>query len=177
MIKLARPCLLLSAVLLLTPWLTSYAYGAGDGRAGDEAVHVAAAEPMKAPSVTLFGKAISSITPGDLFYIDATASPHDITVNLYLTNTDELIHYLRYLILKIGIYFENSDGLWQPASLPDGNPLPDTFITLRNSPVSFTLDGDTKYKISIDAGSGYCLAANNNGDNPSPQFYLTVEPS
>ena len=173
MSKPIRFILLLAAILLLTTCLTSYAYG--DGRAGDGTIRVAAAAPVKAPSATLFGRAISGVTPGDLFYIDAAGNANDIAVTLYLTNANELIHYLRYLILEVGIYFESSDGQWQKVSLPDGNPASLTFITLRNGLVSFTLAGYVKYKVTIDAGSFYCLPVNANGDNPSPQFYLTVE--
>ena len=176
MLKLFRSILFFSAILLITPWLASYAYGTGNGVSGHGTVHIEAAEPSRAPTATLFGRAISGITPGDLFYIDATDNPHDITVSLYLTNAHELIPYLRYLILKVGIYFEGGDGQWRPASLPNGNPIPDTFITLRNSPVSLMLAGYTKYKVTIDSGSFYCLTANTNGGNLSPHFYLTVEP-
>ena len=176
MAKLIRLILLLSAVLLLTPWLASYAYGVSNGVSGHETVHIEVAESSTAPSATLFGRAIGGVTPGDLFYIDATTNTRDIAVNLYLTNAHELTPYMRYLTLEVGIYFESSDGLWQKASLWNGNPVPDTFITLRNSPVSFTLSGCTKYKVTINSGSFYCLTANTSGGNLSPKFYLTVEP-
>ena len=175
MAKLIRLILLLSAVLLLTPWLASYAYGVSNGVSGHETVHIEVAESSTAPSATLFGRAIGGVTPGDLFYIDATANAPDITVNLYLTNVHELTPCLRYLILGVGIYFESSDGRWRKASLWNGKPVPDTFVTLRNSPVTLILAGYTKYKITVDSGSFYCMTANTNGDNLSPQFYLTVE--
>lgn len=176
MLKIVRLILFFSAVLLITPWLTSYAYGSGNGSSGHGTVHIGAAEPSRAPGMTLFGRAIGGVTPGDLFYIDATDNPHDITVSLYLTNAHELTPYLRYLILEVGIYFKDSDGQWRQASLRNGNPVPDTFITLRNSPVSLILAGYTRYKVTIDSGSFYCLNANTNGGNLSPNFYLTVEP-
>jgi len=174
-LKLTRFILLLSAILLLNPWLASYAYGVSDGVPGHEAVYVEAAESSAAPSATFFGKAIGSVTPGDLFYLDATGKAHDITVTLCLTNAHELTPCLRYLILEVGVYFESSDGLWRKASLWNGNPVPDTFITLRNSPVSLILAGYTKYKVTVDAGSFYCLTANTKGNFVSPRFYLTVE--
>jgi len=174
-LKLNRSILFLPAILLLTPWLASYAYGAGDDTPIHETVHVEAAEPSASPSATFFGKAIGGITPGDLFYIDAPDNAHDITVTLYLTNAHELTHYLRYLILKVGIYFENSDGRWQKASSWNGKLFPDTYITLRNSPVNLTLAGYAKYKITIDAGSFYCITANTRENAALPQFYLTVE--
>ena len=175
MLKLKRSILLLPAILLLTPWLASYAYGVGDDTPIHETVRVEAAEPSTSPSATFFGKAIGGITPGDLFYIDAPDNSHDITVTLYLTNAHELTHYLRYLILKVGIYSESSDGSWQMASSWNGKLLPDTYITLRNSPVSLTLAGYAKYKVTIDAGSFYCTAANSGENAALPQFYLTVE--
>jgi hypothetical protein len=174
-LKTVRFTLLFSAILLITPWLASYAYGTGNGSSGHETIHVEAAEPSKAPRATVFGKAIGGVTPGDLFYIDATDNSHDITASLYLTNAHELTPYLRYLILEVGIYFEDSDGQWRQASLPNGNPVPDTFITLRNSPVNLILAGYTRYKVTIDSGSFYCLTANTNGGSLSPHFYLTAE--
>jgi hypothetical protein len=174
--KLVRFTLFFSAILLITPWLASYAYGTGNGVSGHETVHVEAAEPSKAPRATLFGRAIGSVTPGDLFYIDAAGNPRDITVRLYLTNAHELTPYLRYLILEVGIYSECSDGHWRQASFQKGNPVTDTFITLRNSPITLILAGYTRYKVTIDSGSFYCLTTNTNGGNVSPHFYLTAEP-
>ncbi len=174
--KLIRFILLISAALLLTLWLTSYAYGVSNGIAGYKTVHIEAAEPSMAPRATVFGRAIGGVSPGDLFYIDATGNSHDMTVSLYLTNAHELTPYLRYLILEVGVYFEGSDGQWRKALLPNGNPVPDTFITLRNSPVNLILAGYTKYKVTVDSGSFYCPNANTNGGSLSPQFYLTAEP-
>jgi len=176
LLKLVRFILFFSAILLITPWLASYAYGTGNGVSEHGTVHIEAAEPSKAPRATVFGRAIGGVTPGDLFYIDATDNSHDITVSLYLTNAHELTPYLRYLILEVGIYFEDSAGRWRQTSLRNGNPVPDTFITLRNSPVSLILAGYTRYKVTIASGSFYCLTANTNGGNLSPHFYLTVEP-
>ena len=173
MLKLSRFFWLFCAVFLLTLWLTSSAYGISDGMSGDKTVHVEAAEPPKAPSATFYGRAIGDVAPGDLFYIDNSDNAQDIAVKLYITNAHELTHYLRYLILEVGIYFEGSDGRWQKASSWKSQPVPDTFITLRNSPVSFILPGYTKYKVSVDDGSFYCLTTSG-GISPQ-QFYLTVE--
>jgi hypothetical protein len=159
----------------MTPWLTSYAYGTSNG-AGDKTIHIEAAEPSAAPRATAFGRAIGGVTPGDLFYIDATDNARDMSVSLYLTNAHELAPYLRYLILEVGVYFEDSDGQWRKASWRNGNPVPATFITLRNSPVSLILTGYTRYKVTVDSGCFYCLTANTNGGNLSPRFYLTAEP-
>jgi len=176
LLRIIRLILLISALLLLTPWLTSYAYGTSNG-AGNKTVHIEAAEPSAAPSATVFGKAIGGVTPGDLFYIDATDNARDMSVSLYLTNAQELTPYLRYLILEVGIYFEGSDGQWRKPSLRNGEPVPNTYITLRNSPVSLILTGYKKYKVTVDSGSFHCLTSPANSNNLSPQFYLTVEPA
>ncbi|MFC1941624.1 hypothetical protein ACFLWU_00190 [Chloroflexota bacterium] len=175
LLKLVRRILLISIIVIFTPWLASSVYGINDGLPVDKAVQVEAAEPLKAPSATFLGKTIGSVTPGDLFYIDANYNAHDITVNLYITNANELTPYLRYLILKVGIYSENPDGQWQKVSSWNNQPLPDTFITLRNSPASFILPGNTKYKITVDTGSFYCHTARANGGIFPPEFYLTAE--
>ena len=61
------------------------------------------------------------------------------------------------------------------ASGYDGGPVPETFITLRNGYVSFSLYGYTRYKITIDGGSFYCMTAAADGGTLSPKFYLTVD--
>jgi hypothetical protein len=175
LLRFIRLILLASALLLFTPWLTSYAYGTSQG-AGNKPVHVEAAEPSVAPSATVFGKAIGGVTPGDLFYIDATDNARDISVSLYITNSPELTPYFRYLILEVGIYFEDSDGQWRRALLQNGEPVPNTYITLRNSPLSLVLTGYTRYKVAVDSGSFYCLTSHINGGKLSPQFYLVAEP-
>ena len=176
MLKIIRLTLLLSAAFFLTPWLASYAYGTGYENDGYKAIHIEASDRSATPCAKILGGATGSIAPGDLFYIDATDSSHDMTASLYLTNAHKLTPYLRYLILEVGIYFENSDSQWKKLSLLDGNQVPDTFITLQNSPVNFILPGCTRYKVTIDSGSYYCLPANTNGNSLSPSLYLTVEP-
>jgi len=115
------------------------------------------------------------VTPGDLFYINAAADTRDITVNLYLTNANELSPCLRYLIMKVGMYCESSDGQWIKVPPRNSKYTSDTFITLRNSPVSFTLSGGIRYKVTIDSGSFYCLSTSTNKGTLSPQFYITAE--
>jgi hypothetical protein len=173
--RIIRIILLTSALLLLTPWLTSYAHGTSNS-AGNKTVHIEAAEPSAAPSAAAFGKAIGGVTAGDLFYIDATDNARDMSASLYLTNAHELTPCLRYLIFEVGIYFEGSDGQWRKLSSRNGEPLPNTYITLRNSPVSLILTGHNKYKVTVDSGSFYCLTHPTNINNVSPQFYLSVEP-
>ena len=170
--KLILPLL---AILLLTPWPVAYAYDVSDGKVGHETVMVQAAEPSAAPSWNAFGGAIGGVTtPGDLFYIDATNSPADIVVTLYLTNTQELARCYRYLILKVGIYVQSGEGQWEKA-LGDRGPIgPEIYITLLNGQVNCTLPGCAKYKVTIDNGCFYCLGTSADGGSISPQFYLTA---
>ncbi len=166
----------LLAILLLAPWPVAFAHDVSDGVIGQETARIEVAEASAAPTWTAFRRAIGGVTtPGDLFYIDATSNTVDIKVTLYLTNTQELSHYYRYLILKVGVYAESNAGQWEKASMGDSEPIPDTFITLCDARVSFTLPGYAKYKITIDSGSFYCTNTNGGRDSLSPQFYLTVD--
>lgn len=161
-------------LLLAVSWLTSIAYGQTNGEAEQTGIQVEAAPPEKAPTASFFGNAIGGVTGGDLFYINATNYQPDMSVDLYITNADELVHYLRYLILKVAVYKEDTDGQWQQIISQDGTVLPDTYITMKNSPVSFILPGLAHYKITIESGSYHCFPLNSSGGNFSPQFYIDV---
>ena len=91
------------------------------------------------------------------------------------TNTSELIYNYRYLTLKVGVYVENNSGEWEKAAQWNGEPVPDTFITLRNGQGSFALSGYANYKVTIDSGSFNCITANADGGSVSPQFFLEVD--
>jgi len=156
-------------LLLLAPWPVAYAHSYDANAMGEQdAVQIEVAEASAQPSWSAFGKAIGGITSGDLFYIDATDNPADIQVTLYITNARELIGCYRYLILEVGVYAESDTGEWEKAST-------DTFITLRNGYVRFTLPGLAEYKVTIDDGSFYCTTSNTDGGSLSPQFYLEVD--
>jgi len=172
--KLKRLFFPFLAILLLTPWPVAYAHDAGSAATGQELAQIEIAESAVAPTWTAFGRAIGGVTPGDLFYIDASGIAADITITLYLTNAGELIHLYRYLIMEVGVYAKSSGG-WEKATLWNGKPVPDTYITLRNGQVNFLLPGYAKYKISLDSGSFYCFGSNADGEMFSPQFYLTME--
>lgn len=165
----------LLATLLLLPWPIAYAYDAGDALAGQDGVPVEVVEVSAQATWTAFGKAIGGVTPGDLFYIDATDNPAPIVVTLYITNAQELKHCYRYLILKVGVYAGSNTGEWEKASTGNGESIPETFITLRNGQVSFTLPGLAKYKVTIDSGSFYCATTSSDSGSLSPQFYLEVD--
>ena len=108
--KIIRFTLVLSALLFVGPWLTSLAYGDVDGDSVPSGVRVEAAETSATPQAKIFGHTIGSVTSGDLFYIDAIESPQNILTSLYITNAHELTPFLRYLILKVTVYYEDENG-------------------------------------------------------------------
>ena len=163
----------LIAVLLLAPW--PVAYGFENAEAGQETIQVTVAEASAKPTMAVFGKAIGGVEAGELFYIDATDNPTDIQVTLHITNTKELSHNYRYMTLKVEVYVENNSGEWEKPTAGNGEPTPDTFITMRNGQVNYTLSGHANYKVTIDSGSFNCITTNADGGSVSPQFYLEVE--
>jgi len=166
---------ILLAVLLLTPWPVAYAYNTGDSVAVQEAVRIEAAELSAAPSFNVFGRAIGGVSaPGDLFYVDAANSPADVSFILCLTNTQELVRCYRYMILKVGVYAQTDTNQWEKVSLSTTEPVSDTYVTLLNGQVSFSLRGGAKYKVTVDSGCFYCTAVDADGGSLSPQFYLTL---
>ena len=162
----------LIVLLLLAPWPVAYAHDVSDGVIGEETVRIEVAEASAQPTWNAFGKAIGGVTPGDLFYLDATDNPADIQVTLYITNANELIGCYRNLILEVGILAESDTGEWEQASMGNGELVSETFITMRNGQVRFILPGLTEYKVTIDGGSFYCTTANTDSGSLSPQFYL-----
>jgi len=173
--KLLKRIFPLIAVLLLAPWPVAYGHDVSGAETNQETVRIEVAEASAKPTMAVFGRYIGGVEAGDLFYIDATDNPADIQVIMHITNTSELIHNYRYLTLKIGIYVENSAGEWEKPTAGNGEPIPDTFITLRNGQVSFTLAGYAKYKVTIDSGSFYCITTNTDGGSLSPNFYLEMD--
>lgn len=174
--KTLRFFLTILMLLLAVSWVTSVAYGQTNGDAKQTDIHIEPAPPEVSPKADIFGNAIGGVTAGDLFYIDAAGSPLDISLDLYITNPDELIHYLRYLILKVAVYTEVTDGQWQQITSQNGAALSDTYITLQNNPVNFTLPGLARYKITIESGSYHSFPFRSNNGDISPAFYLTVNP-
>ena len=161
---------LLLALLFLAPWPIAYAYD--NDLASTEQVRVTPAE--NPPRATAWGKAVGSVTPGDLFYLDAGETQSDIRVTLYLTNTSDLTHSYRYLHLKVGVYVKNGSE-WGKAREGNGKTVPETYLSLTHPEASFALPGSTQYRVSIDGGSFYCLSAGFGSDSLSPKFYLTVD--
>lgn len=168
----------LLAVLLLAPWPIAYAHESASANPQGDGIEIEAAAHSAQPSWNTFSKTIGGVdTPGDLFYVDADENSSDIQVTLYVTNTRELSHCYKYLILKVGVYVEGDNDEWTAASSWDGTSLPTTFVTMGNGEVSFTLAGGAKYKISIDRGCFYCFRSQADGGSVSPQFYLTADPA
>lgn len=150
------------AALLLAPWPVAYAQNAGGYLPEPGTVQITPAGDTQKPAWSAFGRAIGSVTAGDLFYIDPGDRAADMVVTLYLTNADELAYRYRHLILRAVVYVKNTSGAWEKAAAPDGGLLPDAYITLLNWQASFTLSGPAKIKVAIDGGSA------------SPRFYLTA---
>jgi hypothetical protein len=163
------------AVLLLVPWPIAYARDISWASTERETVQIETAEAFAAPTGIMFQKAIGAVSPGELYYIDATDIIPDIEATLYLTNTQELVHSYAYLILKVGVYVRNSDGEWIKATQSNGEPLPDTFLTLKNGLVSFRLQGCADYMVAIDAGCFRTMSTCIEGGSLSPDFFLEVE--
>ena len=161
------------ALALLTPWPVAYAYENNLAGASVMRVDVTAAPDAAAPRCNVYGKAIGSVTPGDLFYVDAADSSADSIITLLITNADELSRCYRYLTLRVGVYIQTGDNQWQ--KLTDSDGIAETYITLKNGSAGFTIQGCARYKVTIDGGCFYCLSANTEGGSISPDFYLTVE--
>ena len=163
---------LIFAALLLSPWPVAYAHD--DAATGQSPIQIEAAEPAMAPKLHAFRHAIGSITPGDLFYIDTRQSAADIPITLHITNIGELVHRYRYLTLNIGVYAQTDTGQWQKVTASSGEPIPDTYITMSNGKVSFTLPGYAECKVTIDKGCFYYYGAGAGGGGVFPTFYLTA---
>ena len=169
--KAIQSWFILMAALLLTPWPVAYAYDSDSATVGRVAIE--AAEASTAPEMTVFRGAIGSVSPGDLFFIHASDTNTDALGNLYLTNADELIQHYRYLILEVGVYFEN-DNQWKEV-LGENGTASDTYLTLRNGQVSFIINSHARHRITIEGGSFYSHTVNTAEANMSPRFYVTVD--
>ena len=161
----------LLATFLLTPWPVAYAY---DNGISEAPIQIEAAAPAAAPQWQAFGNAIGGVTPGELFYVDTGDCIADMPFTLYMTNTNELIQQYRYVTLNVGIYVQTGTDQWEKATTGNGTLLPDTYITMLNGKVSFTLPGYARYKVTIDKGCFYFYGINNGGGAISPKFYLTT---
>ena len=170
-----REIIIILSLLILAPWPVAFAHDISNGESDAGMPRIEVAELSAQPIASVFGRTIGGIAPGDLFYIHAEDCSADIIATLYLVNTEELIRCYRYLNLKVGVYVQDNAGQWQE-SWGDGEKLiPDTYLTLHNGQVSFTLPPYARYKITIDSGCYYCTTVNSDGGSISPRFYLTVD--
>jgi hypothetical protein len=155
-------------LLILIGRLTATAYGATSPV--QQNVNIETAAAADAPQTVFYGNAHGSITPGDLFYIDLNDSTIDTRATLYITNTDILAKFLRYITLNIGVYNKNQAGGWDKCP-QNNNPL----LTLKNGLVEIILPGPGTYKITVDAGNYYSFAHADNQDEQAPFFNLEIE--
>ena len=115
-------------ILTLAPWPVAYAYAYEDDPGGQNGIRIEAAEASAQPVLAVYGETVGGATPGDLFYIDATDNPVDMTVTLYITNAGELVDFYQYLILEVGILAESDAGEWERACMGNGEPVPEGIL-------------------------------------------------
>jgi hypothetical protein len=173
--KLLKYLLPAVALIALTPWPVAFAFDAKGVSADNQPIQITAAEQGPQPSIIAYGNAIGSVNPTDLFNIDAANNRGDFTVTLYITNTDELIHTYKYLILEVRIYVEKSEGIWEEVRGTNDKALPETYITLRDAQVDFALSGLASYKIAVNGGSVNRNSTSPTESSASPKFYLAVD--
>jgi hypothetical protein len=166
----------LMSLLLLAPWPVAYAYAGNNGSNTADFVQVTPAPVEAAPCISGYKGTITGVTSGDLFYISAPEGKADMEAILYLTNSDELIHQYQYIILRVGVYVQGSDGQWQKAMTSFGLEVPETYISMIDSQAIFHLPGNANYKITVDSGSIYSLdSASSQAGLVQPRFYLDVD--
>ena len=174
MSRLFKLILALVAALAFVTCSVAYAYDSSAAAAQPVMVEPATAEAL--PSWSAFGGAIGGINhPGDLFHVDASDNPADISMVVSLTNAHELIHSYRYLLLRVCIYRQgasielDSDSPWEEVLIPE------TYVSLRSAQATFILPGAAKYKVTIDDGCFYCFPGGSEAESVLPKFHLMVE--
>ena len=166
--------LVLVAAVAFVTCSVAYAHDSSAAAAQPVTVEPATAEAL--PSWKAFGGAIGGVShPGDLFYIDATNSSADISVVVSLTNTHELSHSYRYLLLEVGVYRNTEPSDLDRNSSWEEVLVPETYVSLRNAQATVVLPGCAEYKVTIDEGCFYCFPGGNEAESVSPKFHLTVE--
>ncbi len=159
---------------LLVPWPVAYAYDGGSPASGaDYPVTVTPVESDLTPQVTVYGAAIGSIQPGDLFYIDTANATMDASFILFFTNNDDLAATYRSLSVEIGLFGRDTGGDWVPVT--DYGPASQAlFMCLKSGSTQFTVTGYNRYKVSVTHGY-YDAFPFRAGDPPAavPEFYLT----
>ena len=172
--------IILTSIIVLAAgsWITSTAYGHTNDNTNLNAtvngeINVTPAPTEDTPTIDFYGNYLGSVEAGDLFYINAAENQPDFSINLCITNTDVLVKSYRYMILKVTVYVEDSEGQWQQITEQNGIALPATYITLENPQVNFNLIGLANYKVTIESGSYKSLPRTTDND-VAPQFYLNT---
>ena len=165
--------LLVITALLLIPWPVAYAYD--NVNASHTPVTIQPADQSHAPRIKAFHNAIGSVNPGDLFEIDTLGAVNDISFQLLMTNTGELVKSFRYMTLKIGIYVRTSEAAgWELLKTTSGEKYPDMYITMQNGITVFTLPGGAVYRITVEGGCFYCYGGPCGSSAPAPAFYIAI---
>ena len=128
------------------------------------------------PSWTPVKNQTGAITPGDVYYINATNYAGDVRVTVYLTNAGLLAKDYTYLNMMVNVW-AGSSGTWTQAT-PVGDTANATdYLTFDKGTVSFILQGGTHYCISIDGGDYYCSdTAVDSAHDVSPHYYINAAP-
>ncbi len=133
----------------------------------DETTLIRVADDAEKPTWTVLNGTIGSITPGNLFYINATDVNEDLQVMLSMVNSNELISRYSFLLLKVEVYVL-SGSVWEEVNMPE------QYISMKSPHAKFPLAGLSDYRIFLSSGSfiGQRLS---NDISPSPTFFLKVE--
>jgi hypothetical protein len=116
-----------------------------------------------------------TVTKGDLYYVDTTGYTGDVLVTVYMTNAGMLVRDYNYLDFQVNVWSGTSGSWTTQATRADGSPIGTVFLTEINGSVNLVLAGATKYCITIDGGSYYCISTSAAGGSLSPAFYIEVK--
>ena len=133
----------------------------------DETTLIRAADDAEKPTATVFNGAIGSITPGNLFYVNATDIDEDLQVMLSIVNSNELRSNYSFLLLKVEVYVL-SGSVWEEVNMPE------QYISMKSPQARFPLAGLSYYRISLSRGS-FMGRLYSNDISRSPTFFLKVE--
>lgn len=156
--------------MLLIPWPVAYAYD--DGSDGVYPLTIEERDAAHAPSLKGYGNAIGSVEPGELFYIDSMNPDLDLSFILFFTNLDDMAVSFRYMNLAIGVYADDGSGGWIEVT-DYGSRSSDLYLTMYTGSVEFTLNGYSRYKVTVDRGCFYAYALKPGQSVAVPEFYLS----
>jgi hypothetical protein len=122
-----------------------------------------------------------SITAGDLYYVDTIGYDGDVVATLYISNADALSKDYAYLNMQVNVWeltHTMPADTWSSAqaTYADGTAIGTVYLTLENGFITFVLEGNSHYAISIDGGNFYCVDTDAADGELSPDFYLEVTP-